>query len=201
MVSRCWIILLVLLLWAGLGWAQSSLTPEQAAIYRNDVVNVHAAEFAQALADPNNIDFKFITDSYNKLQSPDFYVWKSALTRREIYESKVVDAPPSQTAWSWQTYKGQSIQERESWVEMLHDGVINPSLDNTRANYNVIFGGQGASLNQQNFLLALSRRKALRIEVLFVVTGSGAGTAATPSVLGREGTVSITDTLYAIGGP
>lgn len=164
-----------------------ALTPAQLELLAADI----AADPVLGALEHTAVNEPTVADAYNLEASPPYYVWRMALSKREIYEANITDAPPAQTTWNWATFQSQSVQQRESWVEMLSVGEINPSLNQTRANFNTIFGGQGASLAQQNFLLALSRRRALRGEVLFTVATAG-GT-------GPRGSVGNPDTLTLIG--
>ena len=189
-------LVVLLLCWPLTAWA---VLPSEADYekLRVDITQTHASEF-QALVDA--ADYQDIADKYNLDQSPEFYVWRIQVSEKEIYETTIVDAPPTQTTWNWTTYKGQTVQERDSWVAMLRPGTINPSLPQTRAAYNSIFGGQGASAAQQQYLLAVSRRKALRIEALLVVGGSGNGSASTPATMGYTGQVSYADINHCLTG-
>jgi len=81
---------------------------------------------------------------------------------------------------------------------MTRSGVVNPSLSQTRGAFTKIFSGTGAPLAQQQFLLALSRRKGLRIEALLIIQGSGNGSTATPGNLGYEGQLGPLDAAHAI---
>lgn len=198
MKDKKWLIptwLLMMLILPLSGWGQG-LTEEQYAKLKQDITVTHADEFSQAVANNND---QAIADAYNALQGPSpFWVWKTVLTEQEIYESTSPDA--AAPTWSWSTYKAQSQQERDSWDTMLHPGKINPSLKQTRDSYNVIFGGQGASLTQNNYLLAISRRQARRIEALLTKTGTGNGAAATPADMGYEGIITRLDIGHALRG-
>lgn len=184
------LLLLLLILYPCIAWTQG-LTEDQYAKLKTDITVTNASEFAQAVAENND---QFIADEYNKPKNPAFWVWKSVLTEQEIYESTSPDA--AAPTWSWATYKAQSQQERDSWDTMLHPGKINPSLKQTRDSYNVIFGGQGASLTQNNYLIAISRRQARRIEALLIIAGNGA--AATPGNMGYEGSLTSRDVAHAL---
>ena len=190
-----WLVFL-LLCWPLTVWADLQSEDQYAAL-KNDILVTNQAEFAADVAAGNH---QKIADAYNLNKAPAFFVWRTALARRDIYEGKVVDVPPTQTTWNWATFQSQSVQQRDSWEEMLRDGVINPSLDNVRANYNTIFGGTGASAQQQQFLLAISRRKALRIKALLAVTTDGNGAASTPATLTYIGGIDLRDVAHALNG-
>jgi hypothetical protein len=132
---------------------------------------------------PKNSDGAWaVAQAYNLPASPDFWVWKTSLMEQEVYEV-VIDT----LKWSWATYKAQTAQDRDSWSRMWNPGVVNPSLQQTRDGWQAIFGGQGASQVQQNYLLAVGRRQATRTEKLYA---TGAGTTASPATMTFEGTLS-----------
>jgi hypothetical protein len=134
---------------------------------------------------PHNGDSAVVVaQAYNLPAAPDFWVWKTALQEQEVYEATVGSA-----SWSWQTYKQQTVQDRDAWARMWGPGVVNPSLQQTRDGWTAIFGGQGASQVQVNYLLALGRRLATRTEKLYANTAQGAGTTAAPATLVFEGTL------------
>lgn len=182
--------LALLLLWTTGAWAQK-LSPAQYATLKNDILVVNQAEMAPLVSTSN---FQALADVYNAIQSPTYWVWRSTLSEKDIYES----TSPDSTTWSWATYKGQTVQERDSWNAMVRPGTINPSLAQTRAAFANIFGGQGASAQQNAFLLALSRRPARRIEAVLHVTTLGDGTAGNPANMGYEGLVSYQDMLITL---
>jgi hypothetical protein len=123
-----------------------------------------------------------VAQAYNLPAAPAFWVWKTALQEQDVYESTVGSA-----SWSWQTYKAQTVQDRDSWARMWGPGTVNPSLQQTRDGWQAIFGGQGASQVQVNYLLALGRRQATRTEKLYANTAQGAGTTAAPALMVFEG--------------
>jgi hypothetical protein len=134
-----------------------------------------------------------IAEYYNAPSTPAFWVWRARVTEQEVYESTVEGAK-----WSWPTFKAQTAQDRDSWVTMWHPGQVNPSLQQTRDGWLAIFGGQGASLTQVNYLLALSRRACNRIEKLLADISQGAGTTAAPALLTFVGTLSARDVAHAL---
>jgi hypothetical protein len=134
-----------------------------------------------------------IAAGYNALAEPDFWVWRTMLSEQEIYEA----TSSAGTTWSWATYKAQSLQDRDAWERMMAPGQVNPSLAQTRAGWDTIFGTQGASLQQINFLLALGREKASQAEKLLIVPSSGTGTTASPAVMGFQGQLTGSDVEQA----
>jgi hypothetical protein len=170
------------------------LTQAQYDALNTDITVTHQPEFAQAVTDRN---YPAIADAYNALSAPPFWVWRTSLGEKEIYEATSSDG----TTWDWTTYIQQTVQERDAWGRMFGPGVINPSLAQTRAGYTKIFSGTGAAIvAQRTHLLTLSRRVARRIEALLVLPTGGNGTTATPANMLFEGTIRPVDVGYALGG-
>jgi hypothetical protein len=192
--------------WCGLlvlftvwGWhvtvAAYVLTEADYATLKTDITVTHVGEFQGAL---DSADFAAIAAAYNAQATPTFWVWRTLLTEKEIYEARSPDA----TTWDWATYKGQPAQDRDAWARMMAPGAVNPSLAQTRAGWASIFGLQGPSGAQVSYLLSLARRLALRAEVLFVVAASGDGSTTTPSTVTWEGQLTARQIYHAItGGP
>jgi hypothetical protein len=191
MRCRQWLGLLCLLWLPCLAQAQG-LTEQQYQTLKNDILVTHKAEF-QVYVD--TATYQPISDAYNLLAAPVFWVWRTSLAEKEIYEATVEGAN-----WSWSTYKSQTVQDRDSWARMMAPGVVNPSLKQTRDGWQAIFGGQGASATQVTYLLTLSRRQALRGETLFANTTAGNGSTATPATLAYEGQVTYKDVNHAVSG-
>jgi hypothetical protein len=188
--------LLFVVLLPGLVGAQG-LTDAQYQVLHDDILITHQAEFAQWVADG---EYQKITDAYNVQATPVYWVWRTSLTPKEIYEATADGGG----TWSWVTYKAQTQQERDSWRDMMGPTQLNPSLKQTRDGWLAIFGGQGASQIQVNFLLALSRRQALRGEVLFTVASPGGagtrGSTANPDTMTYQGQITYADVNHAISG-
>jgi hypothetical protein len=143
---------------------------------------------------PHNGDSAvMVKDAYNLLATPAFWVWKTMLQEQEVYEATV----DGTQRWSWATYKGQSVQDRDAWARMWAPGAVNPALQQTRDGWLAIFGGQGASQVQVNYLLALARMQATRAEKLFADTSQGAGTTAAPATRTHQGPLTAWDVEQA----
>lgn len=134
---------------------------------------------------PNNPDGNTaIAIVYNAVASPDYWVWRSFVSDREIYETTTADA----TTWSWTTFIGRSQGERDAWRQMVNmAGGLNPSLANVRSGIADIFSGAGGA-NQRTHLLTLGRRKASRVEKL--LKASGTGSTGDPALMGFEGPIA-----------
>jgi hypothetical protein len=135
---------------------------------------------------PHNGDSAVVVaHAYNLPAAPDFWVWRTFLGEQEVYEATV-----GVVSWNWQTFKGQTVADKDAWARMWAPGVVNPSLKQTRDGWLTIFGGQGASQTQVNYLLALGRRQATRTEKLYADTSQGAGTTGAPATMVFEGPLS-----------
>jgi hypothetical protein len=135
---------------------------------------------------------------YTLPATPDFWVWRSSVSKEEFTGS----TGPDGTTFNW-TGAGfitRSQGERDAWRELFSvTGHVNPSLANVRQAVADIFSGNTAPAPaNRTHLLAVSRRKALRMEKLFA---AGAGTTAAPATAGYEGTVSFADVDAALNLP
>lgn len=129
-----------------------------------------------------------IAEYMNAPASPDFWCWKSSMSRAEIYG-----------AMNWTTYIGRTVGERDAFNAILIDGSINPSMDNIRQAFVDIFSGVAASaVNQRAALNAAAVRKAKRIEKLFA---QGTGSTAVPALLVFEGSIEHSDVSTALQLP
>ena len=137
-----------------------------------------------------------IAEWYNAIASPDFWVWRTSVFESEYMRASAIDSDGSTvTNWSWTIYINRTQGERDAWARLFMGGGAgaNPSLPNVRQGVADIFSGVGGA-SQRAHLLAVSRRLAKRVEQLFA---TGTGTAASPAVMGVEGTLSYPDVLTA----
>ena len=150
--------------------------------------------FAPATPDAN-ID---IANWYNQNNNPDYYVWKSTLTRSEVYHQ----TSPDGTTWNWQTYTNQSVPEQGAWTQMFMGDAGPIGNVNFRAGVLAIFSGAGAPTTQRNHVFSAGRRLCTRAEKLFAVavvnppantgnnTGNPRGSATNPDNLTFEGKIT-----------
>jgi len=165
-----------------------ALTPEQwsalkADMAKNPVMNAleHTTENAAMIA-----------AMYALPAQPDFWVWRTSLTKAEIVSSTSVDG----TTWNYTIYIARSQGERDCWGDMFSDRAgVNPSLPNVRQGWADIFSG-GPGTAQRTHLLAMARRLANRGEKIYATPQSPASTSS-PSTLTFEGTFSYDDVLNA----
>lgn len=124
-------------------------------------------------------DLSGVADLYNALASPAFYVWRSSVSRAEIYNGHSAD----NTDWDWTIYKGQGVAEQNAWTQMFMGDQADFSKANLRSGVGKIFGAANANTLH---CLAMGRRQATRLEKLFA---TGAGTTVAPAVMSVEGTL------------
>jgi hypothetical protein len=130
---------------------------------------------------PNNDDGNFaIAVLLNVTAVPDFWVWRTDVTRSNVYN----EVSPDGTSWSWQTYKGQTQGEQGAWTQMFMGDRADFSKPNLRAGISNIFGAGNA---QTLHCLSMGRRPARRIEKLLA---TGSGTTGSPAVMNGEGTIT-----------
>lgn len=166
------------------------LTPAQLATLKADIEADPA--FASV---PNNDDGHFlIADAYNLTASPDFWVWRTKVTKNEYVQSTSVDGTTFN--WTGAGFITRSQGERDAWREMFNGTeTANPSLANVRQAFTDIFsGGTAPAPANRTHLTTVSRRKALRIEKLFA---TGTGSTASPGLMTYEGTITYQDVAAA----
>lgn len=167
-----------------------ALTPEQQTVFRNDVL----ADATLNTLPPGSDSAFEIARVYNLPATPDFWVWKTALHEHEI----TGQTSPDGTVWSWVSYIARSPNEQNGWARMFNSSLtINPSLPNVRQGVADIFSGnQNNAPAQRAHLLAISRRKASRVEKLLA---SGTGSTASPATMTHEGALGWSEVKDAMG--
>lgn len=164
-----------------------ALTPAQQAILKADILND-----ATLNAFPNNSDGAVeIAKAYNQTATPAFWVWRTDVSRAEIYNT----ASPDATFWNWTTYKNQGATEQNAWVQMFMGDRADFSKSNLRSGIAAIFTGSAQANAQRDHCLAMGRRIAKRIEKLLVSVG--AGTTSDPGTMTFEGAISYQDVEVA----
>lgn len=127
-----------------------------------------------------------IAAAFNANASPDFWVWRTNVSRQEIYNT----TDDLAGTWNWTTYKNQGVAEQNAWTQMFMGDAADFSQANLRAGVSAIFTGSAAATAQVNHILAVARRKARRIEKTLA---TGTGSTGSPAVMGYEGTITYTD--------
>lgn len=162
-----------------------SLTPAQNATLKADIIADGTLN-----AQPMNSDGAFaIAAAYNLQAAPDFWVWRTSVTKSEIVQKTSQDS--TVFAWTGTGFITRSVGEQAAWRELFENGACNPSLPNTRQAFQDIFsGGTAPAPANRTHLLAVARRKATRIEKLFA---TGTGSTASPAAMVIEGSISYQD--------
>lgn len=156
------------------------------------LVNAIAADGTLNTLPPGADSALQIASAFTVQASPDFWVWRTNVSRSDIYNNVSADA----TTWSWSTYKSQNATEQNAWTQMFMGDLANFAQANLRAGVAAIFTGSAPQNAQQAHVLAIGRRLATRIEKLLA---TGTGSSAVPAVMGFEGPLSYQDVLDAKG--
>src|SRR6185369_12131943 len=102
-----------------------ALSPSLYATLLTDI----AADGALASLPHNSDSADAIATAYRVVASPDFWVWRTSVTLKEIYETTTDDG----TSWSSTIYIARSQAERDAWHDVfVVMGTINASLLNAR---------------------------------------------------------------------
>lgn len=121
-----------------------------------------------------------IAQALKQTAAPDFWVWRTDVTRAEVYHS----TSPEGTTWNWTTYKAQSVPEQGAWVQMFMGDAADFGLPNLRAGVSAIFTGSAQQNAQRDHVLSVAKRKANRAEKIFA---TGVGSLAAPATMVIEG--------------
>lgn len=158
------------------------LTTEQKQILKADVLA--DSSFASL---PHNGDGAYAVAAAYRLQAvPDFVVWRSAVTRDEIYAN----------GFDWVQVDNVNELKWRVWTEMFYSGACNPSKPNVRAGIAEVWRGTAAKEAVQAYVLGKCKRLANRAERLFA---TGTGTTASPATMGFEGELTGQDVESAMG--
>lgn len=165
------------------------LTPAQNATFKAAIIADGPSN-----AQPNNSDGAFaIAAIWDVLATPDFWVWRTSVSKHECTSS----ASPDGTTFIWagNGFITRSVGEQAAWRELLGEGgSVNPSLANVRQAFTDIFSGTGNAAANRAHLAAVGRRKATRAEKLFA---TGTGSTASPAIMGHEGSLTYQDVEIA----
>lgn len=166
------------------------LTTDQQTALRNDVL----ADPVLSVLPPNSDSAFEIARVYNLTATPDFWVWKTALTKQEVVSQTSVD----NTTFSFPQLIARTVQEQFGWQELWNSTLTcNPSLPNVRQGFADVFSGaQAGPTAQRTHMLAMARRKASRVEKLLA---AGTGSTASPATMGYEGPIGFQEVKDAMG--
>lgn len=127
---------------------------------------------------PNTLDHNTeIAKWYNLPSSPTYWMWRTVVTRAEIYH--VVS--PDNTIWNWDTYKAQVEREQGAWTQMFMGDAAPAYLLNFRDGVFRIFSGSAPQNSQRAHILSCLRRNARNVERVIAVAVASVG-GITPSV-------------------
>jgi hypothetical protein len=128
---------------------------------------------------------------YNLTSSPDFWVWRTRVTKDEYTQSTSIDGTTFN--WTGAGFITRSQGERDAWRELFNGAgvggnAVNPSLPSVRQAFTDIFSGATAPAPaNRTHMSTISRRRCSIVERLFV---SGTGSTASPGLLGTEGPIT-----------
>ncbi len=140
---------------------------------------------------PNTNDGnEIVAGLLNAPASPDFWVWRTAVSKAEYTERESSDATTFN--WTGAGFITRSQGERDAWRELFGaDDTVNPSLVNVRQAFQDIFsGGTAPAPANRTHMATVSRRRATRVEQVFA---TGTGSTGDPGLLTFEGTLTRVD--------
>lgn len=124
---------------------------------------------------------------YNLVAVPQFVVWRSRVTRREIL----------QNGFDWTRLDNLSVGKARVWSDIFVDGVIDPSKPNVRTGIESVWIGTAPDLAVRAAVYVHCKRDATRCERLLC---TGTGSTAVPGLLGAwEGRITPQQVADAMG--
>lgn len=141
----------------------------------------------------------------NQIATPDYYVWRSSVSRSEIYHQ----TSPDGTTWNWTTYKNQGVAEQNAWAQMFMGDAGPIGNLNFRQGIGSIFTGSAQANAQRGHCFSAGKRKASVAEKLLAIavtnppantgnnTGLARGNIGNPDNLGFEGQIRPSDVSAA----
>jgi hypothetical protein len=148
---------------------------------------------ANLAAIPNTESGAFqVAAALNVTASPDFWVWRSRVSKAEYTTSTSVDGTTFN--WTGTGYITRSVGERDAFRDLFDDnGYADPSLANVRQAFADIFSGATAPAPaNRTHLTTISRRKATLAEKLLA---GGTGSTASPATMGAQGELTWADVM------
>jgi hypothetical protein len=162
-----------------------ALSPAQLTALKNDI---NADPALAALPQTGDGAFE-IALAYNAPASPDFWVWRTSVTKDELTNGVGPDG--TTFTWAGNGFITRAAGEQAAWrVLFCVSGSVNTALSNVRQAFTDIFSGTGNAAANRTHLSAVSRRKATRAEKLFA---TGTGSTASPATMGHQGALTYQD--------
>lgn len=143
-----------------------ALTSQQKA-----TLKAHILATPELNAFPNNADGAFeIKNLLNMQAAPDFTVWRTNVTRKEIL----------QNGFDWTRLDNLSVGLARVWTDIFVDGVINPSKPNVRTGIEAVWVGSTPDLAVRAAVYVHCKKLATRAQKLF---STGTGSNASPATM------------------
>jgi hypothetical protein len=134
---------------------------------------------------PQSPDGAFaIADALNQIATPDFIVWKTAVSVDEIMRNGM----------DWARVDNLSVGKARIWDWLGQLGKFDASKPHVRAGIDACWVGTQADLNVRAAVYVHCKRQATRAEQILA---SGTGTDETPATMGYEGRITYQDVLQA----
>ena len=169
-----------------------ALTTAQLQTLKTDITVTKAATSYQGqtlLQWWNAGDDTTLAQFYQQPASPDFWVWKTAVSKDELVNS--VGPEGTTFNWSGNGFITRSAGEQAAWEQIFSvSGTVDASKANVRQAFQDIFSGTGNAADNRTHLAAVARRRATYGEALYA---TGTGSTASPATLTFEGVISATD--------
>lgn len=120
-----------------------------------------------------------IAAHYNEPASPAFIVWRTSISKDEVYGN----------GFTWAQIDNVNEPRWRIWRELFDNDArtMNPSKANVRQGVAEVWTGTAAKELVRDYVFGKCKRTVNRAERLFA---TGTGTDATPGLLGWEGAVS-----------
>ena len=147
------------------------------------------------VANANSVYEQSTANTLNAVASPDFWVWRTFVEKKEIVQQ--VSSTGTSFIWAGNGFITRSAGELECWNQLFNSTLTcNPSLPNVRQAFTDIFSGTGNAADNRAHLLVVGRRKATVAENLLA---TGTGSTASPATMGAgaEGEVTLQNLIDA----
>jgi hypothetical protein len=143
---------------------------------------------ANFLAQWNAGDLGAIVVAYNAVAAPDFYVWRTSVTRDEIMAGN----------FDWTQADNLTAGQARIWDWLFANEAraIDASKVNVRAGVSECWKGTAAKVAVATATLNVCMRLATRLEKLFAV---GTGSNADPATMATEHLLDTSDVVRAMG--
>lgn len=149
---------------------------------------------AWIIANNNSVFDQSAVTLLNAVASPDFWVWRTSVSKHELVTKPSIDA--TNFTWAGNGFITRSAGEQACWAELFNSTLTtNPSLPNVRQAFSDIFSGTGNAAANRTHLLTVARRKATVAEKMFA---TGTGSTASPATMGNGANSEIAEGLITL---